>query len=424
MPQRYYLSGQKSPVNGSFRVDRCINLPVNLVTMKINKIAPFLAMLALCCNNSSRTTMETLPAADGSFPALTEASASLPLNTIKLPAGFKIDVYAEVDNARSMALSPSGILYVGNRNEDKVYAVKDTDGDFKADKKWILASDLNMPNGVAFRDGDLYIAEVSKISKLVGIESKLDNPGKPVTVYDKYPTEAHHGWKYIAFGPDGKLYVPVGAPCNICESKDPVFASITRMNADGTGMEVFASGVRNSVGFTWHPTTKEIWFTDNGRDMLGDGIPPCELNTAPKAGMHFGYPYCHGGTIKDPEFGDKRPCGDFTKPAQNLGPHVAALGLKFYTGRMFPETYKGNLFIAEHGSWNRSKEAGHIGYRISLVKVENNQSKGYEIFASGWLDTASNKAWGRPVDVLLLPDGSMLVSDDQANVIYRISYKS
>ena len=195
------------------------------------------------------------------------------------------------------------------------------------------------------------------------------------------------------------------------------------MNPDGSGMEVFASGVRNTVGFTWKPDTKEIWFTDNGRDMLGDNIPPCELNTAPRAGMNFGYPYCHGGSIKDPEFGDKKPCSGFTKPAQNLGPHVAPLGLKFYTESMFPAAYRGQLFIAEHGSWNRSRDAGHIGYRITLVKVENNQSKSYETFASGWLDVEKQKAWGRPVDILMLPDGSMLVSDDQAGVIYRISYK-
>jgi glucose/arabinose dehydrogenase len=391
--------------------------------MKIIRTAPLIALLALCCNNSPKKEIQLPAAEDGSYPALTDASASLPLNNIKLPAGFKIDVFAEVDNARSMVLSSSGTLYVGNRDGDKVYAVKDTDGDYKADKKWVVASGLNMPNGVAFKDGDLYIAEVSKISKIQGIESKLSNPGKPITVYDKYPTETHHGWKYIAFGPDGKLYVPVGAPCNICESKDPVYASITRMNADGTGMEVFANGVRNTVGFTWHPTTKDIWFTDNGRDMLGDGIPPCELNTAPKAGMHFGYPYCHGGNIKDPEFGSKRPCTDFIKPAQNLGPHVAPLGLKFYSGNMFPESYAGSLIIAEHGSWNRSKEAGHIGYRLSMVKTEGSQGKSYDIFASGWLDKDTNKAWGRPVDVLVLADGSMLVSDDQANVIYRITYK-
>jgi glucose/arabinose dehydrogenase len=358
---------------------------------------------------------------DNSSPAITGASAALPLDKIKLPKGFSISIFAEVDNARSLAISPSGTIFVGNRNEDKVYAVKDIDGDGKADKKWTIASGLNMPNGVAFKDGNLYVAEVSRIHKFIGIESKLDNPGKSQIIYDKYPTEAHHGWKYIAFGPDGKLYVPVGAPCNICESKDPVYASITRMNADGTGLEVFASGIRNTVGFTWHPTTKQIWFTDNGRDMLGDDIPPCELNTASKAGLHFGYPYCHGGYIKDEEFGSKRPCTDFVKPAQNLGAHVAPLGLKFYTGKMFPAEYQNQINLAEHGSWNRTKKSG---YKLSLVKVDaNSKATSYTTFASGWMDDASQKVWGRPVDVLLLPDGSMLVSDDQANVIYRIVYK-
>jgi len=344
------------------------------------------------------------------------------LADIKLPAGFSISVFAEVPNARSLAISPSGTVFVGNRDEDKVYAVKDTNGDFVADKKWVLASGLNMPNGVAFKDGDLYIAEVSRISRIRDVENKLDNPGKPEVIYDQYPTETHHGWKYIAFGPDGKLYVPVGAPCNICESEDPVYASITRLNADGSGMEVFASGVRNTVGFTWHPQTGNIWFTDNGRDMMGDDIPPCELNTADKAGMHFGYPYCHGGTIKDPEFGDKRPCSDFTVPAQNLGPHTAPLGLKFYTGTMFPEEYRNQIFVAEHGSWNRTKK---IGYRLSLVRLDaNGQAVSYATFAQGWLNETTQKAWGRPVDVLVLPDGSLLVSDDQANLVYRISYKA
>jgi glucose/arabinose dehydrogenase len=358
---------------------------------------------------------------DNSMPALTEASEGLPLSSIKLPKGFSISVFAEVDNARSMAISPGGTIFVGNRDGDKVYAVKDVDGDGKADKKWVIASKLNMPNGVAFKDGNLYVAEVSRIHKFANIESKLDAPGNSQVIYDKYPTETHHGWKYIAFGPDGKLYVPVGAPCNICESKDKVYASITRMNEDGTGLEVFASGVRNTVGFTWHPVTKNIWFTDNGRDMLGDDIPPCELNTATAAGQHFGYPYCHGGTIKDPEFGDKRPCSDFVKPAQNLGAHVAPLGLKFYTGKMFPAEYQNQILLAEHGSWNRTKKSG---YKLSLVKVDaNGKSIGYTPFATGWLDEASQKVWGRPVDVLILKDGSMLVSDDQANVIYRITYK-
>lgn len=357
---------------------------------------------------------------DSSYVALTSYSKSLPLDRLKLPEGFKIEIFAEVDNARSMAISPSGVVYVGNRNGDKVYAVKDTDGDFKADKKWIIASGLNMPNGVAFKDGDLYVAEVSRILKFPQIESKLSNPGKPQVISEDYPTETHHGWKYIAFGPDGKLYIPVGAPCNICESEDPIFASITRMNADGSGREVFAHGVRNTVGFTWHPETKNLWFTDNGRDMMGDDVPNCELNVATKAGQHFGYPYCHEGSVKDPEFGGKKPCGDFVAPVQKMGAHVAPLGLAFYSGNMFPESYKKNLFVARHGSWNRSKKSG---YDVVLVKVENGKSAGMETFASGWLDDASQKAWGRPVDVLGLEDGSILVSDDQANVIYRIHYQ-
>jgi glucose/arabinose dehydrogenase len=392
-------------------------------------ISVFTLLALIACSNSSPSnesektndsTSAPVIHEDGSADAITDYSKTLPLDKIKLPAGFSIEIFAEVDNARSLALSPSGIVYAGNRNGDKVYAVKDTDGDNKADKKWIIASGLNMPNGVAFKDGDLYVAEVSRILKYPGIESKLNNPGQPVVLNDSYPTETHHGWKYIAFGPDGKLYVPVGAPCNICESKDPIFASITRINPDGTGKEVFASGVRNTVGFTWHPQTKELWFTDNGRDMLGDEIPNCELNVASKSGLHFGYPYCHEGGIKDPEFGDKKPCKDFVPPVQKLGPHVAPLGLKFYTGDLFPEQYKNQLFVAKHGSWNRSKKNG---YDVSLVKVENNKSVGYETFASGWLDDATQKVWGRPVDVLQMPDGALLVSDDQANVIYRISYQ-
>jgi glucose/arabinose dehydrogenase len=379
-------------------------------------------VLLRCGSNSGSEKTASLPvAADGSVPAITGYQKTLPLEKIKLPAGFKIEVYAEVENARSLAISPSGIVYVGNRNGDKVFAVKDTDGDFKADKKWVIASGLNMPNGVAFKDGDLYVAEVSRISKYVDIESKLASPPVPVVVNDSYPTETHHGWKYIAFGPDGKLYVPVGAPCNICEPDNEIYASITRINPDGSGREVFARGVRNTVGFTWHPITKELWFTDNGRDMMGDDLPPCELNFAPEKDMHFGFPYCHAGIIQDPEFGSKRNCKEFTAPARSLGPHVAPLGLKFCTGTMFPEMYRNNIFLAEHGSWNRSTKTG---YQIRLIKIESNsKAVSDEAFASGWLDDATQKAWGRPVDVLMLPDGSMLVSDDHANVIYRIWYK-
>ena len=263
------------------------------------------------------------------------------------------------------------------------------------------------------------VAEISRILKFPDIEKKLNNPGRPEVVADDYPTETHHGWKYIAFGPDGKLYIPVGAPCNICDSDEEIFASITRMNADGTGREIYAHGVRNTVGFTWHPESKELWFTDNGRDMMGDNIPDCELNRAPEKGLHFGYPYCHAGSVKDPEFGGKRPCSEFVPPVQKLGPHVAPLGLKFYTGKMFPDAYRNQVFIARHGSWNRSKKSG---YDLTMVKIENNKSQGVQTFASGWLDDASQKAWGRPVDVLMLDDGSMLVSDDTGNVIYRISY--
>lgn len=384
------------------------------------RILLFIATVAIvCCNGKAKE--EAVPPAEGGEAALTEYAKTLPLDKIKMPQGFVIEVYAEVNNARSLAMSPEGTLYVGNRNGDKVYAVRDTDGDNKADKRWVIASGLNMPNGVAVQGGDLYVAEVSRITKYPAIESNLGKTITPVVVKEDYPTETHHGWKYIAFGPDGRLYVPVGAPCNICKSEDEVYASITSINKDGSDRKIIASGVRNTVGFTWHPVTKELWFTDNGRDMLGDDVPPCELNRAPQAGLHFGYPYCHGGTISDPEFGSKEPCSKFTKPAQNLGAHVAPLGIKFYTGNSFPAEYKNQAFIAEHGSWNRSTKSG---YRISLVRVQDNTTAtAYETFASGWLDEATQKSWGRPVDVLVLKDGSMLVSDDQAGVVYRIYYK-
>lgn len=342
------------------------------------------------------------------------------LNDIKLPPGFHISLFADtIDNARSLALGDKGTVFVGNRDGDKVYALVDENNNGTADKKYILAKGLNMPNGVAFHKGALYVAEVNKIWRLDNIEDQLANPPQPVLVSDNYPSDKHHGWKYIAFGPDDKLYVPVGAPCNICDDneRDNRYASITRMNADGSGFEVFASGIRNTVGFAWHPQTKELWFTDNGRDMLGDDTPPDELNNAPKPGMHFGYPYCHAGEIKDPEYGDRHPCTDFTPPVQKLAPHTAALGMKFYTGDMFPAAYKNQVFIAEHGSWNRSEP---IGYRIMMVKLEGNKAISYEPFAEGWLK--NGKAWGRPVDILQLKDGSLLVSDDFANVIYRISY--
>lgn len=351
--------------------------------------------------------------------AITSKSAELPLDQIKMPAGFSISVYAEVQGARSMVMSADGTLFVGTQRSGFVYAVKDTDKDNVADKKWVIASGMNNPNGVAIKNGNLFVAEISKVTKFSAIEKNLENPGKGEVIYDKFPTECAHGWKYIAFGPDGKLYVPVGSPVNI-GIPDDRHAAIFRMNDDGTGIEKFASGIRNTVGFTWHPDTKEMWFTNNGRDMMGDDIPPCELNHAPKPGMNFGYPYFHGTDIKDPQFGGEHQASEFTPTAQNLGAHVAPLGLKFYTGNQFPGEYKNQLFIAEHGSWNRSKKNG---YRLSLVKMKNGKAVGYETFASGWLDETAQKAWGRPVDVLLLTDESMLVSDDMAGVIYRITYK-
>jgi len=375
-----------------------------------------LLLFTLACKNSFN-----FPKKNSKAVAASITGPDSPLQKIKLPPGFKIEIFAEnIDNARSMALSPDGTLYVGTRDKGDVYAIKDTDGDYKADKVYTLATGLRMPNGVAFKDGDLYIAEVSKISKLVDIEKNLDNPPALTTVYDEYPTDGHHGWKYISFGPDGKLYVPVGAPCNICES-DKIYASITRIDPDGSNMEVVQNGVRNTVGFTWHPDSKELWFTDNGRDMMGDDMPACELNYAPQDGMHFGYPYCHQGDTPDTKFGDKRPCSDFTAPAQNLGAHVAPLGLEFCISPMFPAKYQKQILIAEHGSWNRSKKSGYV---ISLVTLdENNKATSYSTFAEGWLNKADDSVWGRPVDLEFLPDGSMLVSDDHADMIYRISYE-
>ncbi|WP_321827410.1 PQQ-dependent sugar dehydrogenase [Maribacter dokdonensis] len=348
-------------------------------------------------------------------------STDLALLELNLPEGFQIEVYARgVDGARSMAMGDNGTLFVGTRTENTVYAIQDTNGDFKADNIMVLDT-MEVPNGIAMRNGDLYVAQVGSLWKYPNIENQLGNALEKELIYDDYPTEFHHGWKYIAFGPDDKLYVPVGAPCNICNrtEEDERFATITRMDPDGSNREIYARGVRNSVGFTWHPDTKQMWFTDNGRDMLGDDIPPCELNTVTEAGQHFGYPFCHGGIVKDPEFGDLHPCSDFVDPALQLDAHVAPLGIKFYTGNMFPADYKGKAFIAEHGSWNRSKK---VGYRIMMVDIEDGEAVNSEPFIDGWLDEAEQKATGRPVDLLLLKDGSMLISDDYGDAIYRVSY--
>ena len=343
------------------------------------------------------------------------------LDYVQLPEGFRMSVFAEVPDARSMCWGEQGTLFVGNRKEDKVYALRDEDGDGFAEKRYVIAEKLNTPNGVAFRKGSLYVAEINRILRFDDIENKLSNPPKHVVLFDLFPDKTWHGWKFIAFGPDDKLYVPVGAPCNVCDEKDSIFASITRLNPDGSEGELYARGVRNSVGFTWHPLTKEMWFTDNGRDMLGDDIPYCELNHAPAKGMHFGFPYIHQGDIPDPEFGKGKKAADYTAPAWKIGPHVAPLGLRFYTGKQFPDSFRNKLFIAEHGSWNRSKP---IGYRVGIATFDSTAQKilRYEYFAQGWLDAKGNVK-GRPVDIEIAPDGALLVSDDYAGRIYRISFQ-
>ncbi|HET9793575.1 MAG TPA: PQQ-dependent sugar dehydrogenase [Thermoanaerobaculia bacterium] len=348
--------------------------------------------------------------------ASASAARRLPLDRIRLPPGFHIDVYADpVPRARSMALAPSGTVFVGT-SDGNVYALRNRTGAPKAEQIVTVARDLHAPNGVAVRDGALYVAEISRIWRFDDIEKTLEAPRRPSLVTKALPPEEGHGLKVIRFGPDGQLYFGIGVPCNVCEKPDP-YGTIMRMHPDGSGLEVFARGIRNSVGFDWDPASKELWFTDNGRDWLGDDAPPDELNRAPRAGMNFGFPYCHGGSIPDPDLGGKHPCSQFTPPEQKLGAHVASLGMRFYAGAMFPPEYRGRIFIAEHGSWNRSRKAG---YRVTTVTVKNGRAAAYAPFAEGWLE--GEHAWGRPVDVLVMPDGSLLVSDDQAGAIYRISY--
>ncbi|MGB5292080.1 MAG: PQQ-dependent sugar dehydrogenase [Lysobacterales bacterium] len=344
--------------------------------------------------------------------------ADVHLDQLKLPAGFSIEIYADgVENARQMVLGDEGTLFVGSRKAGKLWAVTDTDGDQKADSVRLIDEGLNLPSGVEFRDGALYVGAVDKILRYDNIEAMLDQPPEPVVVTDVLPDKTHHGWKYLRFGPDGKLYIPVGVPCNICDEAG--FGEIRTMNPDGSDMDVYAKGVRNSVGLAFHPENGQLWFTDNGRDMLGDDLPADELNYAPQAGMHFGIPYCHQGDLLDEEFGKGKDCADYTPPVAKLAPHSAALGLAFYTGDMFPDDYKNRLFITQHGSWNRTEK---IGYRVMVLDVQpDGKVLNKKVFVAGWLQ--GQEVWGRPNDVLVMPDGALLVSDDLAGVIYRISYK-
>ncbi|MBS4049997.1 MAG: PQQ-dependent sugar dehydrogenase [Methylomonas sp.] len=341
------------------------------------------------------------------------------LKQLRLPYGFKISIYADdVPNARQMALGERGVLFVGTR-DGNVYALRDNDGDGVAEQRFTLAKELYLPNGVAYKSGALYVAEVNRIIRFDEIEANLDNPPKPSVVFDKLPSDKHHGWKYLKFGPDGKLYSAIGAPCNICNPEDKLYGSLFRINADGSGFQILANGIRNTVGFDWEPGTHHLFFNDNGRDNLGDDVPPDELNQWTGANLHYGFPYCHAGAITDPEFGAKMKCGQFQGPVWRYKAHIAPLGMRFYTGQQFPEHYYKQLFVAQHGSWNRSVPQG---YQVALVKFSQGEPFSEQAFISGWL-TASGQVLGRPVDVLQMPDGSLLVSDDKLGVIYKVEYK-
>ncbi len=353
-----------------------------------------------------------------SLLAMPVLAASPKLDLLKLPAGFSISLYSDaVPSAREMALGDKGTVFVGSMRAGKVYALTDTDHDGRADRVRVIASDLQMPVGVAFHKGDLYISAVSRILVLRDIEAHLDKPPKPEVVTDKLPSETHHGWKFIAFGPDDRLYVPIGAPCNVCDREG--FARLLSMKPDGSDWKTVARGIRNTVGFDWQPGSQKLWFTDNGRDMLGDDVPGDELNRVDHAGQHFGFPYCHQGDVADPRFGPDHPCKDYTPPAKVLGAHVAALGMRFYTGTMFPNDYQGDILIAEHGSWNRSEKSG---YRVMRARIDGDKVTDLSPFVTGFLQ--GQKAWGRPVDVQTMPDGSLLISDDHMGAIYRVTYNA
>ncbi|MDX1459738.1 MAG: PQQ-dependent sugar dehydrogenase [Xanthomonadales bacterium] len=350
----------------------------------------------------------------GAFLALPAAADRLEL--IELPDGFRISVYAErVDNARQMALGDQGTLFVGSRKATQVYALRDDDGDHVAERVVVLDRGLEMPSGVAFRDGALYVGDHNRILRYDLVESRIYAQPDPILVTDQLP-RGHHNWKHLEFGPDGWLYIPVGVPCNICDEQG--YGQIRRLDLASGNMEVYARGIRNSVGFTFHPETGDLWFNDNGRDHLGDELPADELNHAPRPGMHFGFPYCHQGDLPDPEYGPEHDCDSFIPPALNYRAHVAPLGMAFYTGDMFPAEYRSSLFVAQHGSWNRSSK---IGYRLVNIRFDASGAVTEKrIFASGWLQ--GERAWGRPVDVLVMPDGALLVSDDEADLIYRITW--
>jgi glucose/arabinose dehydrogenase len=356
-------------------------------------------------------------------PPVATGVEKLPLDKIKLPAGFRAEVWSTGHpGARTMVRGDKGTIFMGTRGIGRVYAVVDRNG--KRESKPILQG-LTQPNGLAFKDGALYVFAINRVFRYDGIEDKLDNPGEPVelTAAFNLPPEVHHNWKYVDFGPDGKLYVQVGANCNVCELNPGIHAQIRRYNADGTGMEIVARGVRNTVGFDWHPTTRELWFTDNGRDWAGEDGPEDELNRIPKdkEGANFGFPYCHANGIPDPDIRKPDPCAGVVLPAALTGPHSAGLGIKFYTGKMFPAEYQNVAFVARRGSWNRTQK---FGYDVVIARPQADGSAKIEPFLEGLLDSKANAFFGRPTYVLQMPDGSMLVSDEQNGATYRISYSA
>jgi glucose/arabinose dehydrogenase len=349
--------------------------------------------------------------------AVTSAHEAV-LKQLHLPYGFKISIFAEdVPGARQMALGTRGAVFVGSR-DGKVYALQDADGDGVVEQRYTIAEELYLPNGVAFKGGALYVAEVNRIIRYDEIESNLETPPEPKVVFDQLPSDKHHGWKYLRFGPDGKLYSAVGAPCNVCNPEDEIYGSLFRINPDGSGFQILANGIRNSVGFDWEPRTQHLFFNENGRDNLGDDVPPDELNQWTGSKEHYGFPFCHGGTIADPELAGNKKCGYFRGPVWRYKAHVAPLGMRFYTRQQFPEQYYKQLFVAQHGSWNRKVPQG---YQVALVKFRDGEPFDEQPFVSGWL-TPSGEVLGRPVDIMQMPKGSLLVSDDKLGVIYKIEY--
>jgi glucose/arabinose dehydrogenase len=348
-------------------------------------------------------------------PPLAAPADKLPVDKLKLPAGFHIEVYASgIANARSLRVGDKGTVFVGTRFGNKVTAIVKKGG--KTELKTI-ASGLYRPNGLAYHKGTLYIAELSQISKIDDVENHLDSPPKPTVIYTDLPKDEAHGWKFIGIGPDNKLYIPVGQPGNnVLHDKD--HGQIRRINLDGTGREIVALGMRNSVGFDWNPVNGQLYFSDNGRDWMSEDVPEDELNRVTKVGENFGAPYCYQGNLPDPEFGWGHSCSEFTPPILLTGPHSAGLGLRFYTGDMFPKKYRNAIFLARHGSWNKSKK---FGGDILVVHLNRNGTvKSTEVFLSGFL--VNNSYIGRPVDVQQMADGSLLLSDDWNGAVYRISY--